>query len=633
MMTRALVFLFALLLAGCGGGSDSAPVDVSAPAPVVLSGVAASGAAIAGRISLKDAAGHEQFVDTTDGHFSFALAGLTAPFMLKAQWTVGGLTQTLYSFAASSNGGTANITPLTQLAVVSAAGTSNLDAIYAAGDATTLAAIATALPAAVALVEQSLQALLAGQGVGAANPISDPFLPDHTGMDAVLDGIAVSYASGVVTVADKASGALLLEAPIADLSHAVTTPDWTAQQAALAADPDVAVAANGDGLVVWSEIVGGQSVVEARGLVGNISAAVVLSLSGDAAIAKLAFDDAADAMVVWTQFENGRNDIWARRYANATQQWGAPVRISSASALADANVPDVAVDAAGNAIAVWHQGDGRTNHFDVQAARYDAVAGNWSAPFMISDGIDSSFNPRIAMNGAGQGIAAWTQQQGDGTTVSNGPQDIAGRSVGSDGTLGSSTRLNAVTGDVDWVYGQVDVAVDASGNGFTLWVQGSGTLPFVIHAARFAASPGWQTSRVITDHALDNSYGPHLAFDASGNAVAIWQQQTGVGAFAGFNRFDVVAGWGVSGNLGDDVPGDVYDPHIAVDGAGNATAVWYQQSATDTTVMMNRAFAGGAWGASRALGASAPIAFTYPVPRVAANAAGRTLTVVGTDSQ
>jgi hypothetical protein len=195
------------------------------------------------------------------------------------------------------------------------------------------------------------------------------------------------------------------------------------------------------------------------------------------------------------------------------------------------------------------------------------------------------------------------------------------------------SRLNAVAGNIDTVYGQVAVAVDAQGNGFALWVQGSGSLPFVIHAARRVAASGWQASAVITNNVLDNCYGPQIAIDAQGNAVAVWQQQTGTGAYGGVNRYAAATGWASSGAIGTDVPGDVYDPHVAIDGAGNATAVWYQWSDSGIAVMSSRALAGSAWSASSLLGAvPSGSGFSYPVPRVAANAAGQTVAVWGIDS-
>ncbi|HMC69095.1 MAG TPA: hypothetical protein VKJ07_08080, partial [Mycobacteriales bacterium] len=318
----------------------------------------------------------------------------------------------------------------------------------------------------------------------------------------------------------------------------------------------------------------------------------------------------------------------------ASATWDTPVRVSRPDAVADANVPDVAVDAAGNAIVVWHQGDGRVNHFDVWQAGYAAPTGQWSAAALASDGTNSAYNPKVALDTAGAGIAAWTQQQGDGTTVSNGPQDTWARPVATTGAWGAATRLNAVTGDVAWVYGQIAVAMDAQGNGAVLWVQGApGVSPFLIHAARYTAAGGWQASTAISTSTLDASYGPQLAFDATGHGVAVWQQQTGVGAYAGVNRFDPAAGWGTPGALGTDVAGDVWDPHVAVDGAGNATAVWTQWDANGLSVTSSRSLAGGAWSASlRVADTPTDGYFTMPAPRVAANPSGQTLVVWGTNS-
>ena len=202
---RAFVVLIsALALGACGGAGSSADsastanVATTPAAPTLtLSGVAATGGPIAGRIFLKDSAGHEQLVDSSDGRFAFALAGLVPPLMLKAHWTAAGVTSTLYSFAATAGGGIVNITPLTHLAVVDAAGTSALDALYDSGSGASFAAIAAALPAATAAVQDAFAPRFAEAGVAAVDPFSTAFTPDHSGVDAVLDGLAIDYAGGL----------------------------------------------------------------------------------------------------------------------------------------------------------------------------------------------------------------------------------------------------------------------------------------------------------------------------------------------------------------------------------------------------------------------------------------------------
>jgi hypothetical protein len=629
IMKHLFTLLICIALAACGGNGGSSSGVASSP---TLSGVAATGAAIAGRIYLKDAAGHEQYVDTTDGTYSFSLTNLTAPYMLKAEWTANSTQQKLYSFSSTS--GTANITPLTHMVVVAAAGSNTLDAVYAAPTVNAYTAISNALPFATTDLKNSLGPLLTAYSASNFDPITSAFTPNHTGMDALLDNITVSYTSGNVTVADKTSGDIILDAPSNDISHGMTVPAWTAQDAAIANDPDVAVDVNGKGLVVWSETVNAQYVIRARFMTGTGASTVTVSTSGDASLPRVTYDGAGNAIAVWAQFENNRNDIWGSRYVAANHAWTTPVRISDANAVSSSYVPDIGADSSGNAMVVWHQGDGRVNHFDEWSARYIASSNTWTTPVMISDGVNSAANGKVAINAAGQGLAAWVQLQDDGTMISNGPQDIWGRNVTTSGTLGTSVRLNAVAGNVDWTYGQVAVAVHTNGSGGAVWVQGSGILPFVIHAAMYSVAGGWQTSTVITNNALDNSYGPHLAFDSAGNALAVWQQQDGFGASAGANRYVAGTGWGTSQLIADQTLGDVYDPHVAVDGAGNATAVWYQWDySANVDIRVNRYLVGSGWGTARILTTVSGIGWwSYPVPRVAANAAGQTLAIWGIDS-
>jgi hypothetical protein len=349
----------------------------------------------------------------------------------------------------------------------------------------------------------------------------------------------------------------------------------------------------------------------------------------------VAFDGNGNAIVVWTQDLASHNEIWASRFNAAGASWSAPTQLSApgAGAWFSAYVPDLAVDSAGNAIVGWYQGDGRNNHFDVWFARYQVSGASWSAAAMISDGVNSAYLPRVAVNAAGNGLFAWQQEQGDGTTVSNAPKDIRARTVTTAGVWGNSTRINAVAGNVDDVYGQIAVAANATGGGAVLWVQRSGILPYVIHAAVYAG--GWQASASITQNALDNCYGPQLSFDASGNAIAVWQQQTGTGAFGGFNRYVAGTGWGTSGQFVDTALGDTYDPHVAVDAAGNATVTWYRWDSAFGTmdVMLNRYTVGTGWGTAQVSNATSfDGSLSYVVPRVASNAAGQTIAVWGVDT-
>jgi hypothetical protein len=238
----------------------------------------------------------------------------------------------------------------------------------------------------------------------------------------------------------------------------------------------------------------------------------------------------------------------------------------------------------------------------------------------------------VAVNAAGEGVVAWEQEQPAALILSNGPHDVWARSVSAAGVWGPGQQLNRVGGDIDVMYGQVAVAVAPDGEALVLWVQRSGALPFVIHSA-LRHTGAWQASAVITDHAADNCYGPHAAFDAQGHALAVWEQQTGTSAYGASNRYTAGVGWGTSAAMASDTDGDVHDVRVAVDAEGNATAVWYQWRPSGTDIKGRRYLVGQGWSVERWIGAmQGEIGLTYPVPRVATNAAGQTMAIWGTDS-
>lgn len=203
------------LLGGCGGGSSGSS---GTPASTSVSGVAATGAALAGAtVTLKDLNGQTRTAVTgLDGSYSVSAAGLAAPFLLKA---VGLDNTTVYSAALASDvGGRINITPLSSLVVGNAAGESpaTLFAGYGAADAVELTAnLGTAVERAVMMLDPVFDAL--GVEPSTAGLLRGSFAADHSGLDMVLDAITVTIAGDVATITDKAG------TPIA--TDDLTSPD------------------------------------------------------------------------------------------------------------------------------------------------------------------------------------------------------------------------------------------------------------------------------------------------------------------------------------------------------------------------------------------------------------------------
>jgi len=96
----------------------------------------------------------------------------------------------------------------------------------------------------------------------------------------------------------------------------------------------------------------------------------------DAYYPKIAIDANGNAVAVWSQYDGTRLNIWANRYVAGTG-WGTAALIETDNAGA-AVLPRVAMDANGNAIAVWVQFDGTRNN--VWANRYVYVSNTWARP-------------------------------------------------------------------------------------------------------------------------------------------------------------------------------------------------------------------------------------------------------------
>lgn len=172
-------------------GNESSVTRIVTVTPAVLSGTAAGGAAIVGTVVAKGSLGNvKSSVIEADGTYEVDVTGLTAPYRLRAEGTVGGKTYKLHSYAEQASvGGTVNITPFTDLIIANTAqqlaenffdSTSNTSL-----DADELDAQEDALQA-------KLQNVFDALGLDTAiDLLNSSFSADHSGVDAALDIISI----------------------------------------------------------------------------------------------------------------------------------------------------------------------------------------------------------------------------------------------------------------------------------------------------------------------------------------------------------------------------------------------------------------------------------------------------------
>ncbi|MFZ5593489.1 MAG: Ig-like domain-containing protein [Pseudomonadota bacterium] len=343
---------------------------------------------------------------------------------------------------------------------------------------------------------------------------------------------------------------------------------------------------------------------------------------GDAVEPRVAMDGNGNIIVVWQQWDSitRYRVVMARRYV-AGGGWGNSVVISQGPG--DADAPQIAMDGGGNAWVTWqhHRADLSFPVSDIWAGRYDAATDTWSSPVRMSTTngasgqlVVNAYTPRIAVNSGGQAMVLW--RQSDGPYCINpsppcNPQNQQGEDRYSVSSIWASyyngaTWSAAAAIEVDDVKGHdadnAQVVIDGAGNAIAVWQQFDGTAGN-IYANRYVAGLGWGVAQVL-ETAAGVASDPQVAMDGAGNAIAVWRQLHTVN---NINRYSIYANrhaagaWGSATLVENDNNGDADAPQIASDPAGNAIAVWRQRQvigATFTRYTLRANQYTGSWGAN-----------------------------------
>ncbi|NOX26523.1 MAG: hypothetical protein GXP59_10535 [Deltaproteobacteria bacterium] len=222
--TVILFAVAALLLSACGSGGGGS----AAPATTTLSGTVATGNPLVGKVTIKDSNAQTKTVNIdTSGMYSVDVSGLTAPYMLRADGSVGNKTYHLYSAGTAADvGHTVNITTLTNLIVANTAGM--VPSQYFAGsDFSKLTA--TELKTHANALRTSMQPILQAEGVSdSIDLMHDAFKADHTGLDAAMDSIMVSMDPDAQSASITSSVANSTDLINSDFTRGTYNGDFTA---------------------------------------------------------------------------------------------------------------------------------------------------------------------------------------------------------------------------------------------------------------------------------------------------------------------------------------------------------------------------------------------------------------------
>jgi hypothetical protein len=172
----------------------------------------------------------------------------------------------------------------------------------------------------------------------------------------------------------------------------------------------------------------------------------------------------------------------------------------------------------------------------------------------------------IAMDSGGNVLAVWRQTDGIGAS-----QYVVG--------TGWSARVS-ISGSVSSIDPQIEV--DSAGNAIAFWTQ-SVSGKSVVWVSRYVAGGGWGVATTISDPTV-HATAARIAFDATGNAIAVWQQSASSNSAAPSNVvanfYSYGVGWGAATPIQTDTSLNGKSPAVAVDGNGNAIIVWIESASS-----------------------------------------------------
>lgn len=257
--------------------------------------------------------------------------------------------------------------------------------------------------------------------------------------------------------------------------------------------------------------------------------------------------------------------------------WSSPDTVGSPIS----NSPDVAMDAKGNAVAIWVFSEGSDS--SIKAATRPA-GGNWSDPVTLTQANVQALYGSVAVDKNGNAIAVWS--------VSNGlAQSIQAAVRPFDGDAWIALVTPAFPSES--IVTAPKVAFDAKGNALVVWGDDEGG--YAIQAAWLSNKHSWKP---VQELPVDTVSSLCLAVDPAGNAVILWKgcEDGSNPCIKSATLLKDATQWTVQGTLS--TADLIASPQVVVDENGHAVAAWWENrwdKGTMSIRAMTLSLGSGSW--------------------------------------
>lgn len=297
---------------------------------------------------------------------------------------------------------------------------------------------------------------------------------------------------------------------------------------------------------------------------------------------QVTIDANGNANAVW-MVDSGRDNvlrtrIWASRYTPtpAPGSWSTPVALDNGEHIGAGYVRISTDNTSGKTVAVWQQYRDGSYTGTISASIWTPATGIWSTPVQISKNGVSAAMPDVAVDPAGKAVAIWSQDNSNLSSVGN--LMYASRYNGS--TWGAPVLIDNAARDLGGIY-YPRISMDQSGNALAAWAYGRVYANYF--TAKTSTWRGVMTVDTGIDQPVSDDY-PAVVLDPNGkNGMVVWQRtptsgtrQIWANKFGG-SRLVFSGAAAISNTLADATLTAIVSP-LAGDGSAHYTAAWSQDA-------------------------------------------------------
>ena len=349
-------------------------------------------------------------------------------------------------------------------------------------------------------------------------------------------------------------------------------------------DPDVAMDAEGNFVVVWSSIFASQDFdiygqrFFSNGTRDGEEFRVNTSLPARQEAPALAMDADGAFVVTWqSRFQDGSSHgIYARRYAAGSSIGGSEFQVNDFTTSSQTN-PDVAMDSDGDFVIVW-QSYSRDDSSYAVAGRHFSANGASSSEFVVNAyTTGSQSSPAVAMDADGDFVVLWRNDPEDSNVSS-----LLGRRFSASSSEGGSEFLVNTPTTVNQTLPAV--AMDADGDFVVSWISYSQEFnTYLMLARRYSAgSSDGGSEFLVNTYTPGIQSDPAVAMDTDGDFVIAWtslgQDGDGLGIFG---RSFSADGGGPEFQINSYTTNTQRPLAVAMDAAGDLVVTWGDYSGQD----------------------------------------------------